>query len=287
MHDIMAKSILSPQNGINLYRGCTHGCIYCDSRSECYGMTYTFEDVGVKRNAPELLEAALRKKRSRCIIGTGSMSDPYLPIEKTEGLTRQCLEIIDRHGFGFTCITKSDLVLRDLDLLRSIHRKAKCVVQMTLTTYDENLCRVLEPNVASTRRRFEVLKELQKAGVPTVVWMTPILPFINDTEENILGLLDYCGAAGVRGILTFGIGMTLRSGNREHFYQELNAHFPEMKRRYLHRFGASYGIKSPKAAFLEKLTKDFCRENKMLYGTDPIFDYLRNLEESTGQISLF
>ncbi|WP_102049488.1 SPL family radical SAM protein [Pygmaiobacter massiliensis] len=287
MHYTDAKSILSPKNGMNLYRGCTHGCIYCDSRSECYGMTYTFEDIEAKRNAPRLLEEALRRKRSRCMIGTGAMSDPYLPLEQTEGLTRRALEIIDRYGFGVTLLTKSDLVLRDLDLLQSIHRKAKCVVQMTLTTYDENLCRIVEPNVATTHRRFEVLMELKKAGIPTVVWMTPILPFINDTEENIRGLLEYCKEAEVKGILTFGIGMTLRSGNREYFYKKLDEHFPEMKRQYMRTFGSSYGIHSLNGKVLGKLVKDFCKENSILYGTDAIFTYLNTLNEPQTQLSLF
>lgn len=287
MHYKDAKSILSSKNGMNPYRGCTHGCIYCDSRSECYGMTYTFEDVEVKQNAPQLLEAALRKKRGRSMIATGAMSDPYLPLEKSEMLTRRCLEIIDRYGFGFSVITKSDLVLRDIDLLQSIHHKAKCVVQMTLTTYDEALCRILEPNVATTRRRFEVLKELQSAGIPTVVWLTPILPFLNDTEENIRGLLSYCGEAGVRGILTFGIGMTLRSGNREYFYQKLDEHFPGMKQRYMRAFGTAYGIKSPNGKTLGKLVKEFCKQNDILCGIQTVFDYLNELDRPQEQLSLF
>ncbi|WP_324825385.1 SPL family radical SAM protein [Sinanaerobacter sp. ZZT-01] len=287
MHDIEAKSILSPKNGMNLYRGCTHGCIYCDSRSNCYGMTFTFEDVAVKRNAPQLLEAALRKKKVPCMIGTGSMSDPYMPLEKTECMTRTCLELIDRYGFGFSTITKSDLILRDIDLLQSVNQKAKCVVQMTLTTYDDDLCRILEPNVAVTSRRFEVLKELQKAGIPTVVWMTPILPFINDTDENIRGLLNYCSDAGVKGIISFGIGMTLRSGNREYFYKKLDAHFPGMKRQYMHSFGSSYGIKSPNSKVLGKLVTDFCKAHGILTDTKEVFDYASQLELPQTQLSLF
>lgn len=287
MQLIEAKSILSAKNGMNPYRGCTHGCIYCDSRSECYGMTYTFEDVTVKVNAPQLLEAALRKKRVRCMIGTGAMSDPYLPIERELCLTRRCLEIIDRYSFGFSVITKSDLVLRDIDLLQSIHRKAKCVVQMTLTTYDDDLCRILEPHVATTRRRIAVLKELQAAGIPTVVWMTPILPFINDSVENITALLDACGEVGVHGILTFGIGMTLRSGNREYFYQKMEEHFPGMKRQYMHTFRNAYGLQSPNGKALGKLVKDFCKERKLLYGTKPTFDYLMQMPYSEDQLSLF
>lgn len=287
MHYLDAKSILSPKNSMNLYRGCTHGCIYCDSRSQCYGMTYTFEDIEVKGNAPQLLEEALGKKRRRCMIGTGAMSDPYLPLEKTEGLTRRALEIIDRYGFGVTLLTKSDLVLRDLDLLQRIHRKAKCVVQMTLTTYDEDLCRMLEPNTASTHRRFQVLMELKKAGIPTVVWMTPILPFINDTEENIRGLLAYCQEAQVKGILTFGIGMTLRSGNREYFYKRLDELFPDMKRQYMRTFGSSYGIHSPNGKILGRMIKDFCNANDVLHGTQAVFDYLNTLDEKETQLSMF
>lgn len=188
MHFVNAKGLLSAGNGMNLYRGCTHGCIYCDSRSTCYQMDHDFEDIEVKQNAPELLENALRRKRKKCMVGTGAMCDPYMPCEEQLKLTRQCLEIIDRYGFGATVQTKSDRVLRDLDLLDSINRQSKAVVQMTLTTYDEALCRLLEPKVCTTRRRYEVLKILQKNGLPTVVWLSPVLPFLNDTEENLRGI---------------------------------------------------------------------------------------------------
>ena len=185
MHFVQAKGILSQNNGMNIYRGCSHGCIYCDSRSRCYGFTHAFEDIEVKKNAPELLEQALRSKRHKCMIGTGAMCDPYLPAEKELQLTRKCLELIDRYEYGVTVLTKSNLVLRDLDLLQSINKKAKAVVQMTLTTYDEELCRKIEPHVSTTRERFEVLMRCKELGIPTLVWMTPILPFINDTRENI------------------------------------------------------------------------------------------------------
>ena len=213
MHFVQAKGILSQNNGMNIYRGCSHGCIYCDSRSRCYGFTHAFEDIEVKKNAPELLEQALRSKRHKCMIGTGAMCDPYLPAEKELQLTRKCLELIDRYEYGVTVLTKSNLVLRDLDLLQSINKKAKAVVQMTLTTYDEELCRKIEPHVSTTRERFEVLMRCKELGIPTLVWMTPILPFINDTRENIEGLLDYCLLAGVRGILVFDVGVTLREGD--------------------------------------------------------------------------
>ncbi|MDE7233308.1 MAG: radical SAM protein, partial [Lachnospiraceae bacterium] len=224
MHFVDAKGILSSQNGMNLYRGCTHGCIYCDSRSACYQFTHAFEDIEVKQNAPALLERALRSKRKKCMIGTGAMCDPYMHCEEELQLTRKCLELIDRYGFGVTVQTKSDRILRDLDLLTGIQRKAKCVVQMTLTTYDEELCRIVEPQVCTTRRRYEVLKIMQENGIPTVVWLSPILPYINDTRENIQGILEYCRDAGVYGIICFGMGMTLRQGDREYYYAALDRH---------------------------------------------------------------
>ena len=287
MHNIEAKSILSPKNGMNIYRGCSHGCIYCDSRSECYGMTDCFEDIGIKYNAPMLLENALKRKRSRCMIGTGSMTDPYVPIEKTKMLTRKCLEIIERYGFGFTCLTKSDLILRDLDLLQSINKKSKCVVQMTLTTYDENLCKIIEPNVATTKKRFEVLKAFKEAKIPTIVWITPILPFINDNKENIAGLLNYCMEADVKGILTFGIGLTLRDGSRDYFYKMLDNRFPKVKEEYIKHFGNSYIIESANSYSLNKMVENFCVKNNLLFESRDIFDYLNKFEEQEVQLSLF
>ena len=287
MQQVVAKSILSAKNGMNIYRGCTHGCIYCDSRSECYGMTYTFEDIKVKVNAPELLEQALTKKRQRCMIGTGAMTDPYIPLEKELCQMRKCLEIIHKHGFGVAVLTKSDLILRDLDLLSAINDRAKCVVQMTVTTYDEALCKKLEPNVCTTQRRFEVLKAMQAAGIPTVVWMTPILPFINDTEENILGILNLCKEAGVKGVLTFNIGMTLRYGNREYYYKKLDQHFPGLKQQYMRQFGNAYSIPSPRSKELSQLVKDFCRQNNMLYKTNEIFEFCSTLPPAHEQMTLW
>ncbi len=227
-----AKGILSPQNGMNLYRGCTHGCIYCDSRSKCYNIDHDFEDIEVKQNAPLLLEQALRGKRQKCMIGTGGMCDPYMHCEEELRLTRKCLELIDRYEFGLAIQTKSNRILRDLDLLKSINQKTKCVVQITLTTYDEELCKILEPNVCTTRERIEVLHILRENRIPTIVWLSPILPMINDTRENIQGILDACIRENVRGIINFGMGLTLREGNREYFYQKLDCHFPGMKERY-------------------------------------------------------
>ena len=289
MHYVDVKGILSAQNGMNLYRGCTHGCIYCDSRSKCYQMKHDFEDIEVKRNAPLLLENALRRKRHKCMIGTGSMCDPYLPLEETEQLTRRCLELIDRYGFGFTLITKSDLVLRDLDLLKRIHDKTKCVVQITLTTLDESLCRIVEPNVCTTSRRAEVLQILKREGIPTVVWLSPILPFINDTEENLRGILNICFDANVRGIICFHIGLTLREGDREYYYEKLDEHFPGLKQKYIQTFGDSYICESPSHKSLMRIFREECRRRGVLYTPDAVFSYLHAFEDKKAgeQLSLF
>ncbi|MBD5548585.1 MAG: radical SAM protein [Lachnospiraceae bacterium] len=288
MHFVEVKGILSAKNGMNLYRGCTHGCIYCDSRSKCYQMDHDFEDIEVKQNAPELLERALRSKRKRCMIGTGAMCDPYMHCEEKIQMTRKCLEIIERYGFGLAIQTKSDRILRDLDLLNSINKKAKCVVQMTLTTYDEELCKILEPNVCTTKRRFEVLQIFRENGIPTVVWMSPFLPFINATRENVEGILDYCIRAGVYGIICYGIGMTLREGNREYFYAKLDRHFPGVKEMYQRRYGHAYEITSSKNAELMKLLHDTCKKHKIVSNMGEVFDYLHKFpEEDYEQLSLF
>lgn len=281
MHFMDAKTLLSAQNGMNLYRGCTHGCIYCDARSACYHMEHAFEDVAVKRNAPALLEAALRKKRARCMIATGAMCDPYLPEERTLGLTRRCLAILRNYGFGLAIQTKSDLILRDLDLLDAIHAQAKCVVQMTLTTADEALCRIVEPNVCTTARRFEVLRTLQSHGIPTVVWIEPLLPFINDTSKNLAALLDMCADTGVWGIVCFGMGLTLREGSREHYYRSLDRHFPGLKARYQQTYGYAYELPSPNAPALWSQFVSTCDRCGIVHDNAQIFAYLRALVQST------
>lgn len=278
MHYKEAKGILSAINGMNIYRECSHGCVYCDSRSKCYNMDHDFEDIEVKINAPELLENALKRKREKCMIGTGSMSDPYLPMEDTLRLTRKSLELIERYGFGLSILTKSDRILRDLDLLCKINENAKCVVQITLSTFDEDLCRILEPNVCTTKRRFEVLEILRQHHIPTVVWFCPLLPFINDTGENMRGILDYCIKAEVYGILCFGIGMTLREGNREYFYQKLDEHFPGLKQKYQQKYGNSYQIMSANNNELMRIFYEECKRNHIVCDNQQIFEYLHRFE---------
>ena len=287
MHKVKAKGILSAANGMNIYRGCQHGCIYCDARSKCYQMNHRFEDIEVKENAPELLENALKRKRRKCMIGTGAMSDPYIPLEKELKLTRRCLEIINRYGFGVTVQTKSASVMRDIDLFTKINDKSKAVLQMTLTTADESLCRIIEPNVSVTQERFETLKAFHENGIPSVVWFSPFLPFINDTKENIDGLLKYCIDAKIRGIICFGIGLTLRDGDREYFYSRLDKHFPNMKERYIYTYGNSYQLTSSNNNVLMNRISEVCRNHGIMFGVENVFSYLHKFESKAEQLSLF
>ena len=289
MHYTKVKTILSPKNGMNLYRGCTHGCIYCDSRSSIYQINHKFEDIEVKENALELLKKSLKNKRQKVMIGTGSMADPYMPLEKRIEYTRKALKLIYKYGHGFTCITKSDLILRDLDLIKKINEKTKAVVQMTLTTADEDLCKVLEPHVCTTKRRVEVLKELNENDIPTVVWLCPILPFINDSEDNINGIIDYCIEANVKGILCFGIGMTLREGNREYYYKKLDENFPELKNKYITHFKNNYHVASPYNGKLMKIFYKRTCDAGIMNNPDEIFTYLNEFpaKNTTKQSTLF
>lgn len=289
MHFVTVKGILSSKNGMNLYRGCSHGCIYCDSRSRCYHMEHAFEDIEVKENAIDLLAHALKHKRQKCMIGTGAMTDPYIPLEMELENVRKALSLICENGFGFTVITKSNRILRDLDLLQKINEKTKCVVQMTLTTYDEELCRKIEPHVCTTAERFAVLKRMRDVGIPTVVWLTPILPFINDTEENLTGILDMCAEAGVYGVINYGMGLTLREGNREYFYKQLDNLFPGLKERYIRTYKNRYVIESPNNRRLMEIFHQKCGESGIVHDNEQIFQYLQSFEDKGAgrQMSLW
>ncbi len=290
MHFVDAKGLLTGSGGhfgMNIYRGCSHGCIYCDSRSKCYQFTHPFEDIEVKQNAPQLLESALKSKRKKCMIGTGAMSDPYMHCEESLGLTRKCLEIVSKYECGIAVQTKSDRILRDIDLLDEINRKAKAVVQITLTTYDDDLCKILEPNVCNTKRRIEVLEKMHERGIPTIVWLTPICPFINDTPENITAILKECSRVGVKGVICFDMGLTLRDGDREYYYAALDKHFPGLKEKYIARYGNAYEIPSPHAGELMNLFKNICKERGMLYRPEDCFGFMHELPDRYEQLSFF
>ena len=285
MHYVTAKGIFTSDYGINLYRGCTHGCIYCDSRSQIYQMNHKFEDIEVKENAIELLKKELIKRKP-CMIGTGAMTDPYIPLESRLEFVRKALQLVYRYGFGWACITKSDLVLRDIDLLRKINEKTKAVVQVTITTADDELCRLVEPNVCPTSRRVEVLNKLNEANIPTVVWLCPILPHINDTEENINAILDWCIDANVKGVLNMGMGLSLREGNREYFYEMLDERFPGVKEKYIDEFGDSYFIHSKDNRRLRSILRKRCEENGIMHNQDEIFSYMHEFPEKSVQSKL-
>ncbi|KAB3533490.1 radical SAM protein [Alkaliphilus pronyensis] len=289
MHYKEYKTILSAKNGMNIYRGCTHGCIYCDSRSNCYQMKHDFEDIEVKKNAPQILEVELMKRRKKAMISTGAMGDPYIELEEDLEYTRRCLEVINKHGFGLAIQTKSTRVLRDIDLLKSINNHSKCVVEFTLTTYDEDLCKIVEPKVSTTKERFEALKVLRDNGIPTVVWLTPFLPYINDTEENIRGLLNYCIEAKVYGIISFGIGLTLREGNREFFYKKLDESFPHLKKKYIDKYGYSYVCSSQSHNKLMRIIHSECKKHNIVCNPNKVFSYMNTYERKieTNQLSMY
>jgi DNA repair photolyase len=250
-------------------------------------MNHDFEDIEVKRNAAAILEAQLKRKRRPCMIGTGAMCDPYIPLEDKLKLTRSCLELICKYNFGIAIQTKSANILRDLDILTAINERTKCVVQMTLTTFDETLVRIIEPNVSTTAERFAALEKFRDVLVPTVVWLSPILPFINDTEENLRGILDYCVRAKVKGIICFGFGVTLREGDREYYYKKLDEHFPGMKQKYIHTFGNSYECNSPNQNRLRRIFDDVCSQHGIIYQADKVFAYMNEFPQKEQQLSIF
>lgn len=286
MHFVNAKSLLTRWNGINIYRGCIHGCVYCDSRSKCYHFAHPFNDVEVKQNSPELLEKFLKARRKKIVISSGSMSDPYQPCEKNLMLMRNCLELIDKYNFGASVITKSDLILRDIEIFKRIHSKAKSVIQISLTIANEELSRKLEPNVCTTKRRYEVLKEFQKAGIPAVVWLTPLLPFLTDTPENLRAILDYCFDSGVKGIICFNIGMTLRDGSREYYYNALDKIFPGLSEHYRKIYGNKYQLLSKRNEELMKFFHTECEKHNVLHILEECFNFIGNMDYRTVKLSL-
>jgi DNA repair photolyase len=223
------------------------------------------------------------------MIGTGAMSDPYIPIIENLHNIRSCLEIIEKHGFGLAIQTKSNLILKDLDLLIKINKNAKCIVEITLTTFDEQLCKIIEPNVSTTKERFNVLKILRDNNIQTIVWLSPILPFINDTKENLIGILNYCIEAELYGIICFEMGLTLREGDREYYYKNLDEHFPGIKEKYQKRYGNNYILTSDNNNELMKIFNKICKENNIMHNVEELFKYMYTYEERNKkeQLELF
>jgi len=294
METVAAKHLLTPVRvtaedffladwNMNLYRGCSHGCIYCDSRSVCYQID-CFDKIRPKENALALLDQELRGKRRSGIVTMGAMSDPYNPLEKDLALTRGALELLLRHGFGAAFTTKSDLCARDADLLAAISRRAPVCARMTVTCAEDELCRRIEPHVAVTSQRLAAVAKLSEAGVYTGVWLNPVLPFLTDDWENIRRILRMTAEAGGQFVVCF-FGMTLRTGNREYYFDALQRDFPGMREKYLRTFGNNYECPAPQA---ERLYPLFCKECERLGLAWRFSDVnARMLQKQAQQISFF
>lgn len=272
---------------MNIYKGCCHGCIYCDSRSECYGVV-DFDRVRAKADSTLLIRKELKSKRNNGIIGTGSMSDPYNPFEKSFKLTRASLDEIDKNGFGVAIITKSNLIKRDIDILKKIKTHSPVLIKITITTFDDELCKKIEPNVAVSSERFKIIKELSDNGIYAGILLMPILPFINDTKENIINIVRKAHECGAKFIFTYGMGLTLRGNQREHYYEKLLRTFPEggLPKKYIETYGNSYECSSPRANELWKVLKDECNKYKILYKMEDIIEgYKKDYKKE--QLSLF
>lgn len=270
---IPAKSIVyknsSPSSwfgldyNMNIYRGCSHGCIYCDSRSSCF-QNPEFNTVKVKENALEIVRDDLRRKVRKGVVATGAMSDPYNPLEKHLKLTRNSLELINAFGFGASLVSKSALIVRDVDILKDIQTHSPVMAKLSVTTADDDLSRLLEPNTSVTSERFDALRVLAGNGIFCGVFIIPMLPFITDSTENLTKLLRMIKDAGADFVYTY-MGMTLRPGSREYFYEHLDMILPGIKEKYMKSFGFRKNFSSPNAKKLWNVLESECARLGLLY----------------------
>lgn len=273
MEFITVKTALSPykkspywfefDNNLNLYRGCCHGCIYCDSRSDCYQIE-NFDQVKAKADIITILEKELRYKRKKGIVCTGAMSDPYNPYEEQLQLTRRALELFARYGYGVGIFTKSSLILRDIDILKEISKHNPVVCCITVTSAWDELSRVIEPHVSSSSQRFFAVRELSNAGIYTGILMTPMLPFLTDSLENIKKLVMLAKRSGAKFIFPM-FGMTLRENQRQYYFQKLEQHFPKLKRKYIETYGNQYYCEALNAKLLKRQFEKDCEEYGLLF----------------------
>ena len=295
MEEIEAKTILTTvKNGqfwfgndynMNLYRGCPHGCIYCDSRSSCYHVD-DFDRVRVKKNALALLEKQLRSKRKKGVVGIGAMSDTYNPFEKNYEITRGALKLLDQYHFGVSLETKSDLIVRDLDLFLKINQHSDVILKMTITCYQDELSKIIEPHVCVSSQRFQAIRQLSEAGLFCGVLMTPLLPFINDTEENIKEIVKMSYEAGAKFVYTY-FGVTLRENQRDYYYDQLDQYFPEIKEKYIKRYGLKYQCQSKNIKHLRYVFIKECEKYGLLYKMDDIINAYKKSNTKIEQLSLF
>ena len=274
MRFIEAKSMIQSNHNFNLIKGCTHGCIYCDSRSECYQIK-AFENVAIKKDALLIMENELQRKRQKALLSTGGMSDPYVHLESRLLLMQNTLKLIYKYGFGISVLTKSTMILRDLALYEKINERYKSVVQLTITTTDDKLAKIIEPHVSLPSERLKALKIFAASGIITGIWMTPILPYINDTEVNIKNIVKKAAEHDVKFIVSFGMGTTMRKGSREYFYKELDKSFPGLKQKYMNTYGDRYICDSPKATPLQKVFEASCETYGLLYKQADIDDLIQ------------
>lgn len=253
---------------MNLYRGCNHGCIYCDSRSACYG-TQNFDEVCAKADALRIVRDDLRRKSKAGVVGTGAMSDPYNPFERGQQLTRHALELLSAYGFGVAIATKSDLVTRDIDVLREIMRFAPVLVKITLTTTDDALARIIEPHAPAPSARLAALAALSAAGIPTCILLMPVLPFITDSAENLTAIVAAASKAGVPYIFP-GFGVTMRENQREYYYRQLDTHFPGLKAAYIKRYGTRYHCAPPRVSVLYHAFGAACNRHGIVFQMNEI-----------------
>ncbi|NKF07195.1 radical SAM protein [Clostridium gasigenes] len=298
MEHIDAKTIISQyiennhwfgiNYNMNIYKGCCHGCIYCDSRSSCYGIE-DFDRVRAKDNAVEIIRKELRGKRKKGVVGTGAMSDPYNPFEKRERLTRGALKQINNFNFGVAIATKSSLITRDIDILKKIKEHSPVLIKMTITTLDDELCSKIEPNVSLSSDRFSAIKKLSDNGIYTGVLLMPILPFINDDEENIIGIVKKAYECGAKFIFAYGMGVTLRENQRQYYYEKLIELFPEEKlaKKYIEIYENRYEYQSINSKTLWQCFKRECEKYNMLYKMEDIILSYKDINNKKEQISWF
>lgn len=289
MHYKEVKAILSPQNGLNIYRGCSYDCMFCDARSACHRLDHAFDDIEVKDHAVDMLENTLKKKRTRSMIQIGASSEPYLPLEQELQLIRRCLNQIERFDFGLVLHTKSLLALRDMDVLTKIHRKTKCVVVVRVFTHDGTLSERLEPGTASPEERFSLIRTFAEQGIPVIANISPILPYINDSEDGMRQLLEACVDAGVYGVLTDKMCPVLREGNKDRFYQKLYKRFPEVYDQYENEFANEKSLKTKKQTALMKIIREVCESHDVQYDKEELLRFTREYKNKTvgTQLSLF
>ena len=297
MEFIKAKTIVSnyvPNSSwfglnynMNIYKGCNHGCIYCDSRSECYQIE-NFDTVRAKENSTEIIERDLRSKRKKGVIGAGAMSDPYNPFEKKYELTRKALDLVDKYNFGISIATKSPLITRDIDILKRISTHSPVLIKITITTFNDELCKKIEQHVQPSSKRFRAIKELSDNGIFTGILLMPILPLINDTEDNIKSIVRGAHESGAKFIYAYGMGVTLRGNQRDYYYEQIRELFPQQNLvgAYMRAYGERYENSSQKGRALWYLFKSECERYGILYKMEDIIEaYRRNYQQE--QISFF